>query len=99
MNIPGISDGVMCSLTASMRDSEPADSMGMSKDPIVSIFLPVYNGRAYLGEAVHSLLTQSFADFELIIVDDGSTDESVKIAESLRKRDDRIRVIRGTHSG
>jgi glycosyltransferase involved in cell wall biosynthesis len=73
--------------------------MRMSKDPIVTIFLPVYNGQAYLGEAVHSLLTQSFTDFELIIIDDGSTDESVTIAESLRKRDERIRVIRGTHSG
>ena len=73
--------------------------MQMNKDPMLTIFLPVYNGKAYLGEAVHSLLTQSFADFELIIVDDGSTDESVTIAESFRKQDERIRVIRGAHSG
>ena len=42
------------------------------KSPSVSIVVPVYNGAAYLGETLDSLLAQSFGDFELLVIDDGS---------------------------
>ena len=71
----------------------------MNTSPLLTIFIPVFNGRLYLGQAVESLLEQSFRDFELLIVDDGSTDGTVAAAEDLRRGDSRIRLIRGTHAG
>jgi len=50
--------------------------------PRVSVLMPVYNSEKYLNEAINSVLAQTYQDFELIIVDDGSVDESVKIIES-----------------
>lgn len=59
--------------------------------PKVSVFIPVYNREAYVGAAIESVLTQSFRDFEILLIDDGSTDRSVEI---LRSYDDpRVRVI------
>ncbi len=59
----------------------------------VSIIMPVYNGAQYLQEAIDSILGQSFSDFEFIIVDDGSKDESVAIIERNALRDGRIVVL------
>ena len=56
--------------------------------------MPVYNGEKYLAEAIESILTQTFADFEFVIVDDGSQDGSAAIIRDYAKRDERIRVIR-----
>jgi len=61
--------------------------------PKVSIVIPVYNREKYLGIAVRSVLDQTFTDLELIIVDDGSTDGSLTIAEQFAKEDDRVRVL------
>jgi glycosyltransferase involved in cell wall biosynthesis len=59
--------------------------------PKVTVLLPVYNGERYLHEAIESVLDQSFADFELLIVNDGSTDHSVEIIQSYS--DPRIRLL------
>ena len=56
----------------------------------VSVGLPVYNGERYIEESVRSVLAQTFADFELIISDNGSTDSTVGIVEKLAAEDDRI---------
>lgn len=61
--------------------------------PRVSIILPVFNGQDYLDAAITSLVTQTFTDFELIIVDDGSSDASVSIIQAWEKKDQRIRLI------
>ena len=61
--------------------------------PFFSIIMPVYNNEKYFPIAVESVLNQSFADFELIIVDDGSTDKTGDIADSFAKKDKRVRVI------
>lgn len=61
--------------------------------PTISVALPVYNGERYLAEAIDSILAQTFIDFELIIIDDGSTDASQGILRDYEKRDDRIRLI------
>ena len=55
--------------------------------------MPVYNGEQYLAEAIESILTQTLADFELIIVDDGSQDNSAEIIRAYMKRDGRIRFF------
>lgn len=58
--------------------------------PAVTVLMPVYNGAAYLREAIDSILAQTFGDFELLILNDGSTDDSAAIARSYG--DPRIRV-------
>ena len=60
--------------------------------PLVTVLMPVYNGSKYLGEAIESILNQSFTDFEFLIIDDGSTDKSVKIIKSYD--DERIRLVK-----
>lgn len=66
-------------------------------NPKISVILPVYNGQEYLVESINSVLTQSFADFELIIINDGSTDGSVKMIEKLD--DPRIRFFQQPNKG
>jgi glycosyltransferase involved in cell wall biosynthesis len=64
--------------------------------PLVSIIMPCYNGEAFLAEAVGSVLGQTFRDFELIVVDDGSTDGSAGI---LARYGDPVRVMRQANRG
>lgn len=68
--------------------------MNMAKNPTVSIGMPVYNGAKYIIEALDSLLTQTYTDFELIISDNASTDETQSICEEYARKDKRIRYIR-----
>src|SRR3989338_1917877 len=62
--------------------------------PFFSVILPVYNGERYLREAIGSVLSQTYRDWELILVDDASTDNTPKIISELLARDPRIRSIR-----
>lgn len=62
-------------------------------NPFISIIMAVYNNEKYFPTAVNSILNQSFPDFELIIVDDGSTDNTPKIADEFAEKDNRIKVI------
>jgi len=66
--------------------------------PRLSVGLPVYNGQRYLAEALDSLLGQSFTDFELIISDNASTDETEEICRRYAAKDPRIRYIRQPHN-
>lgn len=61
--------------------------------PKVSVVMAVYNGEAYLSEAIASILTQTLADFEFLIVDDGSQDASAQIVQDCQQRDERIRLL------
>lgn len=70
------------------------------EDPFFSILIPVYNASAYIGECLRNILSQTYQDWEIIIVDDCSTDDSVRIAEDFRKSDTRIRIVLSeTNSG
>jgi glycosyltransferase involved in cell wall biosynthesis len=60
--------------------------------PKISVIMPAYNSANYIAEAIQSILTQTVSDFELIIIDDGSTDNTCKIAEAFS--DARIRIIK-----
>lgn len=66
----------------------------MSKKPKVSIGLPVFNGQEYLKETINSILNQTFSDFELIISDNASDDQTAKICETYVKQDKRIRYLK-----
>jgi glycosyltransferase involved in cell wall biosynthesis len=61
--------------------------------------MPVYNGEKHLDAAIKSILDQSFADFEFLIMDDGSTDRTPQILEFYAKKDPRIRLFRQQNSG
>lgn len=65
----------------------------------VSIIMPSYNGRDYLPAALDSLLAQSLREFELILIDDGSTDGSAAICDAYAQKDPRIRVIHQENRG
>jgi hypothetical protein len=65
-----------------------------SGSPVVSVVMPVHNGERFLAAAIDSILAQTFTDFELIAVDDGSVDGSAAILESYAARDARVRVAR-----
>ncbi len=65
----------------------------------LSVLMPVYNGEKYLAEAIDSILNQTLRDFELIAVDDGSTDTSRAILEDYAKKDPRLRVISRPNTG
>ena len=65
----------------------------------VSIIIPVYNTEKYLEECLDSVLSQSYKNLEIIIVNDGSTDGSPKILENYKKRDSRIVIIHQKNQG
>ena len=71
----------------------------MQIQPKISIIVPVYNSEKYLPETAQSILKQSFSDFELILVDDGSKDGSGKICDQLAAKDTRVKVIHKTNGG
>lgn len=68
-------------------------------EPRISIIVPIYRVEKYLGQCVDSLLAQTLADIEVILVDDGSPDNSGAIAESYAVKDRRVRVIRQCNAG
>jgi glycosyltransferase involved in cell wall biosynthesis len=67
--------------------------------PLVSVLLSVYNGERYLTSALQSILNQTYQDFELIAVNDGSTDRSQQILDEFASRDPRVRPIMLPHVG
>ena len=71
----------------------------MHKHPVISVIMPVYNAEPYLEEALESILAQTFGDFELILIDDGSTDGSVEILNRYAAVQERIRLIRRPNTG
>ena len=67
--------------------------------PRVSVLVPSFNAAPYVAEAIESVVGQTYRDFELLILDDGSTDGTLDICRRHAERDDRIKVIEGEHHG
>ena len=67
--------------------------------PVVSVIVPVYNAQKSLARCIDSILNQTFKDFELILLDDGSTDTSGEICDRYAEIDERVRVIHKENSG
>ena len=68
-------------------------------EPFFSFIVPIYNAQQYLSDCLNSILNQTFEDFEAILLDDGSTDQSGAIAKSYADRDPRFRYIRQENQG
>jgi glycosyltransferase involved in cell wall biosynthesis len=66
---------------------------------LISVIIPVYNGAAYLEETIASVLAQTYSNFELIMIDDGSVDQSPEIMRAWAARDQRIKSIFQPHGG
>lgn len=64
------------------------------KDVLVTVVMPVYNSEVYLKESLDSLINQKYQNIEIICVDDGSTDDSLRILEDYQNRDKRIKVLK-----
>lgn len=73
--------------------------LGSARSPTISVNIPVYNSEAYLAETIESVLNQTFQDFELIICNDGSSDNSIKIIHRYANQDSRIIVISRENRG
>jgi glycosyltransferase involved in cell wall biosynthesis len=69
------------------------------RHPRLSVVVPVYNVQRYLAECLDSILGQEFQDLEVVIVDDGSTDESAALAQRYADTDDRLRLVRTANEG
>ena len=79
-----------------MARDNPSDNpsdFSSKRAPRLSVLMPLYNGERFLSAAIESALSQTFSDFELLVVDDGSSDGSAEIVRSFGARDSRIRGI------
>lgn len=68
-------------------------------EKMVSVIMPVYNVEAYITRAIESVLKQTYSDFELLIVNDGSPDNSIQIAEGYAHKDNRVKIINKVNGG
>ncbi|MFO0888513.1 MAG: glycosyltransferase [Isosphaeraceae bacterium] len=84
---------------SSNRRVLPDPHLVTDRVPLVSACMPVYNGERYLAEAVESILAQTLVDFEFLIIDDGSTDGSLRILQRYAEQDPRIRLISRPNKG
>lgn len=61
--------------------------------PSVSVIMPLYNSAQFMRDSIDSVLSQTFSDWELLLVDDGSVDESRSVAEAYARDDTRVRLM------
>lgn len=67
---------------------------GMKNNPLVSVIMPAYNAEKYIAEAIQSVISQTYTNWQLLVIDDCSTDRTAEIAEEFEKTDQRIRALR-----
>ena len=74
------------------------DNQSMN-DPKVTVIFPIYNNEKYLERAIRSVVEQSLSDIEIILIDDGSTDNAPQICDKLAHEDQRVQVIHKENEG
>jgi len=77
----------------------PAGEDKISMQPFISIIVPLYNASGFIGNCVNSILRQTFSDFELLLIDDGSTDDSFNVCNHFASLDSRIKCYRKANGG
>jgi glycosyltransferase involved in cell wall biosynthesis len=82
-----------------MQHALHGTEMTLQSAPLASVVMPVFNGERFLREAIDSILSQTFSDFELIIINDGSTDGTAAMLDSYARSDPRVRVYHEEHKG
>lgn len=83
-------------MTVAITSTKPSNSIGK---PLISVVMPVYNARTYLVSAMASIIEQTHRDWEMICVNDGSTDASSDLLEWFARQDSRIRVVHQANTG
>ena len=78
---------------------QPLPLPPLTAQPLVSVLMPNYNYGEFIGEAIESVLRQTYSNFELIVCDDGSTDNSRAVVERYQARDARIKLLRQDNGG
>ena len=68
-------------------------------DPLISVIVPIYNVEAYLDKCISSIMTQTYTNLEILLVDDGSTDRSSEMCDAYACIDSRIKVIHKVNGG
>jgi glycosyltransferase involved in cell wall biosynthesis len=86
-------------VSSTIHRTEEGNALMTASSPAISVVMSVFNGDKYLRDAVDSILTQKFSDFEFIIVDDGSTDGSPQILQDYARKDSRIKLLSGPNKG
>lgn len=87
-------------MSSAMQEKERSKSaLCFSATAELTVLLPVFNGAQYIAEAIESILTQTYTRFELLVINDGSTDETQTILEGFTARDARVRVISRENRG
>lgn len=71
----------------------------MKKETLISVIIPVYNIEKYLSRCISSIVNQTYKNLEIILIDDGSTDKSLKICKDWEKKDNRVKVISQENRG
>lgn len=71
----------------------------MIENQIVSIIVPVYNVQEYIKDCINSIICQTYKELEIILVDDGSSDNSLQICKDMAQKDNRIVVLSQLNSG
>jgi glycosyltransferase involved in cell wall biosynthesis len=82
-----------------VTELSPMDLRPLPAQPLVSILISNYNYGRFIADSIQSALDQTYSNFELIICDDGSTDDSVRIVEEFARKDSRLRLIRKENGG
>jgi glycosyltransferase involved in cell wall biosynthesis len=82
-----------------ITELHPIELRPLPAHPLVSILVSNYNYGRFIADSIQSALDQTYSNFELIICDDGSTDDSLRIADEYARRDSRLRVIRKSNGG
>src|SRR6202034_2781874 len=82
-----------------ITELHPVELRALPAEPLVSILVSNYNYARYIGDSLQSALDQTYTNFELIVCDDGSTDDSVSVIEEYERKDPRLRFIRKRNGG
>ena len=77
----------------------PERQRNLNPKALVSVIIPAYNAEAYIRQTLNSVLDQTYQSFEVIVVDDGSSDTTTSIVEEFVKRDARFHLMRQSNAG